>query len=189
MPEFAAEPVKRQPRQLRSARKLNRQLALKQAQDGLSNYEIAKEQNVAPVTVWRYLCALLPPRKIIDDYRSKRADILTILHSKAMSVKAKIIESFDAEAVINEMSVNERVNLLHAVNVSGGTDYDKERLERGQSTSNLGVLGKVIHEVHQVGVHKRIGGKNPKHENSENGYQNDGSPTPAQVSEVVHSEN
>ena len=177
------DPVRRQ----RKATRLNRTLALQSAQDGKSNHQIATEQGVDRVTVWRYLESLLPERTRLEHFRTRRADTLSVLHGKALSVKAKILESL-TDAVIAATSINERVNLLHAVNVSAGTDYDKERLERGQSTSNLGVLGKVIHEVHQVGVHKRIGGKNPKHENSENGYQNDGSPTSAQVVEVTHSE-
>ena len=33
---------------------------------------------------------------------------------------------------------------LHALNIQAGTLYDKERLERGKSTRNLSILGKII---------------------------------------------
>ena len=151
MPELATEPVKRQ----RKATRLDRTKALAATINGQSTVEIATTQGVDRVTVWRYLSSIVPDKQHLETFKQSRADILAVLHGKALNVKAKILDSL-SDAVIDATSINERVNLLHAVNVSAGTDYDKERLERGQSTSNLGVLGKVIHEVHQGGIHKKM---------------------------------
>ena len=42
---------------------------------------------------------------------------------------------------------HEKGSLLHALNIQAGTLYDKERLERGQSTQNLSIFGKLITEA------------------------------------------
>lgn len=95
---------------------------------GLSNSEIARVLGCDKSNITRRLQKLLPEEARKREYLRNRADVFA-------SVQRRILESV-TEADIKKASLKDRV-------ISVGILYEKERLERGQSTSNIHVLGEI----------------------------------------------
>lgn len=151
-PALSPSPRRAAPSKRKAGRPLgsvtfNEQRVQSLALKGVSDNDIAKTQNVNQASISRYLQRVLPDRGDLEAFKSHRADVLASLHQKALSVKQRILASFDEDTVIAALTPNERVNLLHGANSSGGTDYDKERLERGLSTVNESVMLRVMGEA------------------------------------------
>lgn len=105
----------------RSDCKVDTACALKMRAQGLSYAEIAKTQGTSKQAVHRRLQALLPDADT-DAYKAMRADILS-------KMQLKVLETIDDESIQKAP--------LAARAMAFGVLYDKERLERGQSTSNM----------------------------------------------------
>ena len=96
---------------------------------GLSYAKVAEELGVSAGAVHKRIQALIPDKNAIEGYKEKKADILADL-------QLRLLENIDPE-LIKKSSVRDRV-------VSAGILIDKERLERGQSTSNMALaLGQI----------------------------------------------
>lgn len=109
----------------------------------LSITDIARHQNVAPSTVWRYLEKHNIDQDI-DEFKKNRADILSVEQIESKKIKFLIKQGYTAD-VLAQMSHSEKIALLKALDLGDGLMYDKERLERGQSTVNLaGVFSKAM---------------------------------------------
>jgi IS30 family transposase len=138
----------------RTARRLDRAKALEQANRGLSNPEIAKQQGVAPSTVFRFMQRQGPERHAVKQFRAGRADVLARLQVKSLDAQERILETLN-DAVIGALTPSQKTGLLMALNAQHGTLFDKERLETGQSTQNHAVLAKLMAEaLQQVGKSK-----------------------------------
>lgn len=127
----------------RKARKIDRQKVLELAEQGLSTPDIAKHQGVSPSTIFRFLQAIEPERQAVETFKTHRGDVFARLGAKSLAVQEMIVDSLD-EAVIRTLKPHEKSGLLHSLNIQAGTLFDKERLERGKTTENLGVIGKLI---------------------------------------------
>jgi IS30 family transposase len=127
----------------RTARKLDRAKVVELAEQGLKTVDIAKHQGVAPSTIFRFLQHTEPDRHALEAFKKDRGDHFARLSMKSLELQDKIVDTFD-DALIRTLKPHEKGSLLHALNIQAGTLYDKERLERGQSTSNLSILGKII---------------------------------------------
>lgn len=132
------------PQRGRSRRKLNPDIVVAMADQGIPKSTIARSQGVSHTQIGRFLESIGHERQALVRFKAERADVLATLHGKALAVKEKIIESLLKDTVIDTLEPGQKANLLRAVNESGGTDYDKERLERGLSTQNESVLLRVI---------------------------------------------
>lgn len=137
----------------RTARKLDRKKVLELHERGLSNPEIAKHEGVAPSTIWRFLQQTKPEKQALEQFKANRADVLARLQAKSLDAQERIIDTLD-DGVLNAMSPSQKSGLLFALNAQHGTSYDKERLERGESTSNISVLSRII-DSRVSSVHKR----------------------------------
>lgn len=131
----------------RSARKLNRKAALEQKARGLSNPEIASLQGVAVSTVRRFMERMKPEEAAITEFKQGRADVLARIQAKSLELQERIIDSL-GDGVVDALAPHQKSALLHSLNTVAGTLYDKERLERGQSTSNLAVMGRIMGQAH-----------------------------------------
>ena len=123
----------------RTARKLNRPKALEQAKRGLSNPEIAKQQGVASSTVFRFMQRMRPEQQAVEQFKAGRADVLARLQAKSLDAQERILDTLD-DGVIGAITVSQKTGLLMALDAQHGTLFDKERLERGQSTSNQSIM-------------------------------------------------
>mgnify|MGYP001594580868 CR=1 FL=1 len=81
----------------------------------------------------------LPPSPPPDPGQvSATGPVTTGLQAKALAVQEQIIDGLDG--VTDSLSPSAKSGLLFAMNAVLGTNYDKERLETGQSTSNHSVM-------------------------------------------------
>lgn len=136
----------------RSARKLDRKQVLDLHGKGLTTLEIAQHQGVAPSTVWRFLDRSQPQMEALEQFKGGRADVLAELQAKSLDVQDRILDSLD-DRVLATLTPYQKSGLLHALNVQAGTLYDKERLERGQSTTNVSLIAKMMGQAFDQ-VHK-----------------------------------
>jgi len=98
----------------------------------LTQDQIAKLHDVERSTVSKVLARYGLEKRNIDDYINNRPEILAGLQDK-------ILQSITIDD-IKKAPAAQRTMMY-------GILYDKERLERGQSTDNIGVIGKLIHEI------------------------------------------
>lgn len=135
----------------RKARRLNREKVSELAKQGMSTADIAQHQGVAPSTVFRFLQQTTPERHALERFKKERGDVFARLAAKSLDLQERIVDTFD-DAVVNALPVHQKGSLLHTLGISAGILFDKERLERGQSTNNISVLGRMI-----VEAEKRLG--------------------------------
>ena len=117
-------------------RKVNVAAALDlQLNHGLSYAQMAPILGVTPSAIHRRLKHLLPDEST-KYYQDHRADIFS-------HVQLKLLSQIDAQRL-------KKVNIRDAV-ISTGILYDKERLERGQSTANadMRVLSTTLQELEE----------------------------------------
>lgn len=151
MPDVTPSPAPPQ-RIKRSKRKLDEAKVLRLAQLGLTTAEIATQQRLNPSTVWRFLESVKANGQQIDTFKGQRADVFAGLSLEALDVQSRIIRTLD-DGVLSALRPSEKTGLLMALNAVNGTIYDKERLERGQSTENHSVMHKILGAAFD-GVHK-----------------------------------
>jgi IS30 family transposase len=130
----------------RSARKLDRKAALDQQARGLSTREIAQLQGVAASTVRRFMDRMKPEQAAVEEFKNGRADVLARIQGKSLELQERILESID-DRLLNALTPHQKSGLLLSTNTVFGTTYDKERLERGKSTQNVGVVARIMGEA------------------------------------------
>jgi IS30 family transposase len=130
----------------RTARKLNRAQVLEQAKRGMSHSEIAKQQGVNKSTVLRFLQQRQPERQALEHFKTHRADVLAQLQRKSLDAQERIIDTLD-DGVIKALTPSQKSSFLLSLNITTGTSFDKERLQRGQSTSNQSILSRLVDET------------------------------------------
>lgn len=132
------------PRKRRSKyTRLNQDKAIELAKTGLGSTTIAAVLNVAPSTVWRFLQTIDLEQQQLKQYVSRRTEVFQVLQAKGLDLQTRLIDSFD-DGILGAMKPSEKSNLLHAVNTVVGTIYDKERLESGKSTQNVGIVARMM---------------------------------------------
>ena len=124
--------------------------------EGDGTYDIER------IAKWRSTCGLSPGvnrdvahdralnyegmREVTDHYKINRADIFAAEQASNISIQKKLKEKKLTDAHIDGLSVNEALNWFRALGVDFGIKYDKERLERGESTENVAVIVGAIKE-------------------------------------------
>lgn len=111
---------------------------------GLSPAEIAAVEGVRPSAVYQHLERWGIRREQIEEFLANRGAILASIQSEGLSVIQKIVRAVNNDRVLDSLTPKEKVALLVPINVVVGTLYDKERLERGKSTANVGLLAKLM---------------------------------------------
>ena len=112
--------------------KFNRETALKlKVENKLSYAEIGATLGVSKQSVHQVIAPLLKDIEAAEEYKTKRADIL--------ANKQRILLTALDEAKIQNMSGRDLA-------IAAGVLFDKERLERGQSTGNISLLHRIIEE-------------------------------------------
>lgn len=144
-------------------RKLNEKKVTELAALGLNDADIAKHQGVSREAVWQFLDRLKIEQKSIERFKADRADVFAGLQGKALAVQEKALDYLLQDGVFGLLEDKAKVSLINSVNNVFGTAYDKERLERGQSTQNVSLIGKMMGEafgsVHKEGKPAPIEGE------------------------------
>lgn len=136
-------------------RKLNEKKVRELAALGVCPKDIAVHQKVDHSAVWQFLDRLKIERKSIDRYKENRADVFAGLQGKALAVQEKALDYLLQDGVFASLEDKAKVSLINSVNNAFGTAYDKERLERGESTQNISTISRMIdnrvQEIHKPG--------------------------------------
>lgn len=150
-----APPSKRKRRGPAHNRKLNEKKVTELAALGVCPADIAKHQGVDHSAVWQFLDRQKIERKSIERFKVERADVFAGLQGKALAVQEKALDYLLQDGVFGSLEDKAKVSLINSVNNVFGTAYDKERLERGQSTQNVSLIGKMMGEAFGS-VHKEL---------------------------------
>jgi len=66
------------------------------------------------------------------------------LQAKAIDLQRKVIDSFYENGVLVALTPQQKTGLMMSLNAVSGTIYDKERLELGKSTQNVGLIARMM---------------------------------------------
>jgi predicted DNA-binding protein YlxM (UPF0122 family) len=99
---------------------------------GLSYQEIANQFKCSKQAVHQAISRLIIPKDELESFKKNRADIFA-------SQQARVLKLVDDNMIKNAR--------LGDINNLFGTLYDKERLERGQSTNNTSLFFHVVSEA------------------------------------------
>lgn len=125
---------------------------------GLTHKEVAVLHGVAPSSVTRFLERFSIQQANTERYKKHRADVFAFTGSKASAVVDSILDSIGEDienGVLAALEPRIKAGIARDLSVVKGVYFDKERLERGQSTQNVSLIGKMMGEafgsVHKEG--------------------------------------
>lgn len=110
------------------------------ADAGLGCVDIAKHQGVSKQAAWQFLHTYQLRKPDVAKFRAIRADVLAELQADNLNLQAKLLQQLNQDGVLDSLTQHAKTGLLFALNAQHGTLFDKERLERGESTSNHSVM-------------------------------------------------
>ena len=135
-------------RNSRIPRKLNPAKVRELAAQGVSIPDIAEHQGVNRSTVWRFLERLSPEQAALKRFQETRPDAFSLLHGDTLQCHALALATLkgdlEDEALMRATKPSIKAGILRDLAVAGGVIFDKERLERGQSTANIQTISKLI---------------------------------------------
>lgn len=99
---------------------------------------------MAHTTITRLLERIHQSSRPIHDFRAHRADILARVSAKSLALQEDLLDDLERDRLAGALSPQQKSALLQSLNIVHGTLFDKERLERGQSSHNISVLSKLI---------------------------------------------
>jgi len=138
--DHATQPAPAKPQ--RKPRKINRDKVMQLTAQGLSAVDIAKHQECSPSTITRFLQAYQVDKEALRQYKDGRADILAWLQGRNLKIQTELLGRLDG--LPDALTPQQICGLLFALNTQHGTLFDKERLERGQSTANISTISKMV---------------------------------------------
>ncbi|MCP4597013.1 hypothetical protein [Neptuniibacter sp.] len=123
----------------------------KRAESGLGKNGVTREHVAEKALTLNYY------QGVVDEYKSKKADLLAYTQARAMTAQQRILDHHvygeevqkDGEVVskIALMDNNQAKAWFQAISVDYGIKFDKERLERGESTENVAVIVTAIRDL------------------------------------------
>lgn len=126
---------------------LNEERVIAMAKAGVTQRDIAKVEGVDSGTICRFLQAHDVKADELTDFRKGRIDILTELQRVQHDLRLRIMRTMDGDAV-KSLTSSEKIAWIKGLSVSSGIDFDKERLESGQSTANVhSLVGLALQEA------------------------------------------
>jgi hypothetical protein len=105
-------------------------------EQGNTKVDIAKIVGCTEGNVRRILKDSHEFRAQIKQFRENRADLLSDLQERSIQALAKLVDWF-VEQDMDSISDAQKPKYIQAITNLMGVMYDKERLETGQSTSNV----------------------------------------------------
>lgn len=154
---------------------------------GKSQRQVAAELGISHSSISSWLDTIDQEKQQLARFRSNRADVLSQLQSRAISLQLQLIAELERDGLAGALTPSQKSGLLHTLTVVSGTAYDKERLETGQSTSNQSVVTTMINAqvssiyTRMCGVGTKVGRStvSPAHrkEAERTSKERDGTPT------------
>lgn len=135
----------RKPGKKRNSYKLDEEKVTALHKAGVSVGQIAREQGVAYTTISRFINRTSLEAQHVEAFKSHRADILARIQMSALTVQEALLEDLREDGNLKTLPAHQKANLLNALMNVGGNAFDKERLERGQSTQNHSIMTRMLH--------------------------------------------
>jgi lambda repressor-like predicted transcriptional regulator len=118
-------------------RKFNEAKVLELREKGVSIPDIAKQEGVAPSTIYRFLEAETEDYQKLERFKSNKLRILQQLQSRKADVQLKILERLPDEE-IDKFTNSEKKEFLRVLCTSQAIDHDKERqLTEGRDITKI----------------------------------------------------
>jgi len=134
-------------------------LILDGLKQGKTETQIARECSVHQSSISRFISKIRPLVQEKEDLVKERGNLMSYLHGKNLALQEMALEELERMMIENgkkapkeRMRFGQLLYLLRGVNVNAAVLFDKLRLEGGQSTSNVGLVGKIEHAHKMVGV-------------------------------------
>lgn len=132
----------------------NKAIALKA--QGAQPADIARAIGCTPAAVRNLLKRVDQEAASIKEYTNKRGDILAQTQAMISNVERMILDSF-TEQDVNACTPTQKAAMLAQLTTARAINFDKERLERGQSTSNINSLLVVAQRGAMSTLNARLG--------------------------------
>lgn len=129
-----------------TSKRIDDAVVLSLSEEGYSTYQIADYLGVNQSTVYRRLQRLIHKHGALKTYKDKRADVLAYQQATEAEIQSKLLAHLEVDKNLAALSESQKIAWYQTLNISKGTNYDKERLERGKSTENINVQA-VIDDV------------------------------------------
>lgn len=106
---------------------------------GKPTCEVMAATGLSETTVWRYGKELQKQAQSLEEFKNQRADVLALEQLKILDIQDTIRSSWDKGKILS-LTESEKRTLYNVLSTDFGIKYDKERLERGESTDNVGIV-------------------------------------------------
>lgn len=117
---------------------------LKSLDAGHSQRQVAAKLGISHSSISEWLDTLDQEKQQISRYRANRADALSQIQGKALTLQAKILDGLLKDGLPIDANLSQKSTLMQSLNIIAGTAFDKERLETGKSSSNIALLQEMV---------------------------------------------
>jgi hypothetical protein len=138
MDDAPAEPT------IRTTTKRQRKTITDLANKGLNSCQIARATGLHSSSIRRFLDKIQPEFQALTDFKANRADALATLQGKNLAIQERLLTKLEDEGLLAELTPTQLTGIIFALNSQHGTLFDKERLERGQSSYNISTVSRMI---------------------------------------------
>lgn len=132
------------PRSKRSKLNNQRNKILTQLGQGKTQTAVARSLGVHTSAISRWLNTLDEEKQELSRFRSNRADALSQIQGKALTLQAKLLDDLLKDGLPIDANLSQKSTLMQSLNIIAGTAFDKERLETGKSSSNIALLQEMV---------------------------------------------
>jgi len=126
-------------------------------QAGLNQSQIAEKHGFQKMAVSRLVSSVKQSLGLLNDIELSRKDSFVLLHGISLGLQHDVLELVGVKlheeiekirkGVAGDVSLGQLIMTLKSLSINQAVIYDKLRLERGQSTSNMGLAG-LVHHLH-----------------------------------------
>ncbi len=113
--------------------KIDKDKTIELVERGVSQADIAKFNDCSPQAVCQFLQRYEIEKSGLDDFEKNHTQIYTALMKVSTEKRLEILKEIN----VSSMTPNEKQRWYHSLAVTGGVDFDKQRLLKGESTHNI----------------------------------------------------
>jgi len=117
------------------------------SQTNLSQAQIGELVGVHQSTVSRYIQSFDEKNQLLKKFKTHRADFYSDFQRQSLEIQIRVLEKL-REQDFSALSPEAKTRMLRDLEVSKGISFDKERLERGESTANVSTWTHLIKHIH-----------------------------------------
>lgn len=126
-------------------RKINPDHVKELLDKGVSTKDIAAAEGVSRWGVAKFVERSRSEFEAVDIFKQNRAEIFARIGARNLSLQDALLDRLSDDGILRSLTPTQIASLLFALNSQHGTIYDKERLERGQSTQNHSIMTRMLH--------------------------------------------